>query len=39
VLNFNSREIREPDRLPLSAVRTIGSRVGQYLQRKHREDS
>jgi hypothetical protein len=39
VLNFNRREIREPDGLARSAVRAIGSQVGQYLQRKHPEDS
>jgi len=39
VLAFNSREIREPDEALLSAVRAIGSQIGQFLQRKSAEEA
>jgi len=38
VLNFNSREVREPDDRLLQAVRVIGSQIGQFLQRKQAEE-
>ena len=38
VLNFSSREVREPDERLLQAVRVIGSQVGQFLQRKQAEE-
>ncbi|NRF67004.1 EAL domain-containing protein [Aquincola sp. S2] len=34
---FFSREVREPDQRLLAAARVIGSQVGQFLHRKHRE--
>jgi two-component system, cell cycle sensor histidine kinase and response regulator CckA len=39
VLAFNSHEIREPDAQLLAAVRSIGSQVGGFLQRKREEDA
>ncbi len=39
VLGFNSRQVREPDERLLMAVRVIGSQIGQFLQRKHAEES
>jgi two-component system cell cycle sensor histidine kinase/response regulator CckA len=39
VFAFDSHEIREPDPQLLAAVRTIGSRVGAFLQRNRVKDS
>jgi diguanylate cyclase (GGDEF)-like protein/PAS domain S-box-containing protein len=39
VLCFFSREVREPDDRLLAAARVVGSQVGQFLDRKHREDA
>jgi len=39
VLAFNSSEIREPDERLLQAVGVIGSQIGQFLRRKHAEES
>jgi diguanylate cyclase (GGDEF)-like protein/PAS domain S-box-containing protein len=38
VLNFNSRQIRAPDERLLQAILTIGSQIGQFLQRKRAEE-
>jgi len=37
VLAFSSRLIREPDQRLLDAMRTIGTQLGQFLQRKQAE--
>jgi GAF domain-containing protein len=37
VFAFNSHELPEPDAQLLAAVRSIGSQVGGYLQRRHAE--
>jgi len=39
VFTFFSREVREPDARLLAATRVIGSQVGQFLQRKQREEA
>src|SRR5260221_3312621 len=39
VLSFSSRSLREPDERLLQAARVIGGQVGQFLQRKHIEES
>jgi len=36
---FFSRAVREPDERLLAAARVIGSQVGQFLHRKHREEA
>ena len=38
VLGFNSRERREPDEAVLSVILTVGSQIGQFLERKRAED-
>src|SRR5205807_4138337 len=38
VLAFNSREVREPEERLLEALRTIGTQIGQFVQRKQREE-
>src|SRR5437868_4185221 len=38
VMSFVSREVREPDARLLESFRVIGSQVGQFLQRKQREE-
>jgi signal transduction histidine kinase len=38
VMSFVSREVREPDQRLLDTFSVIGSQVGQFLQRKQRED-
>jgi diguanylate cyclase (GGDEF)-like protein/PAS domain S-box-containing protein len=38
VFTFNSRQIRDPNRRLLDAIRVIGSQIGQFVQRKHAED-
>ena len=38
VMSFVSREVREPERRLLQTFRIIGTQVGQFLQRKQRED-
>ncbi|HSW03098.1 EAL domain-containing protein [Aquabacterium sp.] len=39
VFAFFSRVVREPDQRLLAAARVIGSQVGQFLHRKHREEA
>jgi diguanylate cyclase (GGDEF)-like protein len=39
VLIFHSREIREPNKRLLQAVRVIGSQIGQFVQRKGAEQA
>src|SRR6267143_1118870 len=38
VLAFNSREIREPEERLMQAISVIGAQIGQFLQRKRREE-
>src|SRR5258706_242727 len=38
VLAFNSREVREPEDRLMEAISVIGSQIGQFLQRKQREE-
>jgi diguanylate cyclase (GGDEF)-like protein/PAS domain S-box-containing protein len=38
VLAFNSREVREPEDRLMQAISVIGSQIGQFLQRKQREE-
>jgi diguanylate cyclase (GGDEF)-like protein/PAS domain S-box-containing protein len=38
VLTFNCRQIRAPDERLLQAILTIGSQIGQFLQRKRAEE-
>jgi diguanylate cyclase (GGDEF)-like protein/PAS domain S-box-containing protein len=38
VLAFNSREVREPEDRLMQAISAIGSQIGQFLQRKQREE-
>ena len=38
VLAFNSREVREPEDQLMQAISVIGSQIGQFLQRKRREE-
>src|SRR5712691_6572439 len=38
VLAFNSREVREPEKRLLQALRVIGSQIGQFVQRKQAEE-
>jgi len=38
VMEFYSREIRQPDEALLQMVRAIGNQIGQFLQRKQAED-
>jgi len=38
VLAFNSREVREPEDLLMEAISVIGTQIGQFLQRKRREE-
>src|SRR5207302_2502926 len=37
-LAFNSREVREPEDGLMEAISVIGSQIGQFLQRKQREE-
>lgn len=39
VISFSSPRLREPDQRLLAASRVIGGHVGQFLHRKHSEDS
>jgi signal transduction histidine kinase len=39
VMEFFSREIREPDRALLSMFASIGSQIGQFIERKRAEDA
>jgi diguanylate cyclase (GGDEF)-like protein/PAS domain S-box-containing protein len=38
VFAFNSREVREPEDRLMQAISVIGSQIGQFLQRKQREE-
>ena len=38
VLAFNSREVREPEDRLMEAISVIGTQIGQFLQRKRREE-
>jgi diguanylate cyclase (GGDEF)-like protein/PAS domain S-box-containing protein len=38
VLAFNSREVREPEERLMQAISVIGTQIGQFLQRKRREE-
>jgi diguanylate cyclase (GGDEF)-like protein/PAS domain S-box-containing protein len=38
VLAFNTREVREPEDRLMEAISVIGSQIGQFLQRKQREE-
>src|SRR5260370_20253254 len=38
VLAFNSRELREPEERLMEAISVIGTQIGQFLQRKRREE-
>jgi diguanylate cyclase (GGDEF)-like protein/PAS domain S-box-containing protein len=38
VLAFSSREVREPEDRLMQAISVIGSQIGQFLQRKQREE-
>src|SRR5258706_1791830 len=38
VLAFNSRDVREPEDRLMQAISVIGSQIGQFLQRKRREE-
>src|SRR6266853_3589108 len=38
VLAFDSREVREPEDRLMEAISVIGSQIGQFLQRKQREE-
>jgi diguanylate cyclase (GGDEF)-like protein/PAS domain S-box-containing protein len=38
VLAFNSREVREPEDRLMQAISVIGGQIGQFLQRKRREE-
>jgi diguanylate cyclase (GGDEF)-like protein len=38
VFDFASRQLREPDKRLLQAVRIIGSQIGQFLQRKQADE-
>src|SRR5260221_6058231 len=38
VLAFNSREVREPEDRLMEAISVIGSQLGQFLQRKQRDE-
>src|SRR5882757_3756687 len=38
VLAFNSRDVREPEDRLMEAISVIGSQIGQFLQRKQREE-
>ena len=38
VMEFYSREIKQPDQALLQMVRAIGSQIGQFIQRKQAED-
>src|SRR5258705_10273469 len=38
VLAFNSRELREPEERLTEAISVIGTQIGQFLQRKLREE-
>ena len=39
VLEFFSREIREPDQEVLSMMSAIGSQIGQFIERRHAEEA
>jgi diguanylate cyclase (GGDEF)-like protein/PAS domain S-box-containing protein len=38
VLNFSSRQAREPDARLLQAIRVVGRQIGQFVQRKQSEE-
>jgi len=38
VMEFYSREIKQPDEALLQMVRAVGSQIGQFIQRKQAED-
>ena len=38
VLAFNSRDVRQPEERLMQAISVIGSQIGQFLQRKQREE-
>ena len=38
VMSFVSREVREPEKRLLQTFRVIGAQIGQFLQRKQREE-
>src|SRR5713226_2488071 len=39
VMEFFSREVRQPDRDLLNVMATIGSQIGQFIERKQAEDA
>jgi C4-dicarboxylate-specific signal transduction histidine kinase len=39
VIEFFSREIRQPDQEILDTMTTIGSQIGQFIERKHAEEA
>jgi C4-dicarboxylate-specific signal transduction histidine kinase len=39
VMEFFSREVREPDRDLINVMATIGSQIGQFIERKQAEDA
>jgi PAS domain S-box-containing protein len=39
VIEFFSREIRQPDQELLNVLATIGSQIGQFIERKHGEEA
>src|SRR4029077_388640 len=39
VMEFFSREIRQPDRDLLNMMATLGSQIGQFIERKQAEDA
>jgi PAS domain S-box-containing protein len=39
VMEFFSREVRQPDRDLLNVMATIGSQIGQFIERKRAEDA
>jgi PAS domain S-box-containing protein len=39
VIEFFSREIRQPDQELLNVLATIGSQIGQFVERKHAEEA
>jgi GAF domain-containing protein len=39
VIEFFSREIRQPDQELLATLATIGSQIGQFIERKRAEEA
>jgi GAF domain-containing protein len=39
VIEFFSREIRQPDQELLNVLATIGSQIGQFIERKRSEEA